>query len=130
MSGSDVVTVRVPFRTVRRGGRKRIVVPEGTSLASSRPAEPEVDTVLLKAMVRAWRWRREIEEGRATSVVDIAERSRLTASFVCRILALTTLAPDMVEDVLDGRATSELCLTRLSVSLPSLWEHQRGCGSA
>lgn len=53
MSAPDVVTVRVPFRTVRRGGRKMIVVPEGTTLALLDPAEPEVDTVLLKAIVRA-----------------------------------------------------------------------------
>ena len=125
MSAPEVVTVRVPFRTVRRGGRKMIVVPEGTTLASNRATEPEVDTVLLKAIVRAWRWRREIEEGRVTSIAEIAERSRLTTSFVCRMLSLTTLAPDMVRDVLDGRAAAELCLTRLSGSFPTLWEDQR-----
>ena len=125
MSGSDVVSIRVPFRTVRRGGRKLIVVPEGAEVGLRPHTDPEVDAVLLRAIVRAWRWRREIEEGRSTSIIEIAERSHLTSSFVCRMLALTTLAPDMVQDVIDGRATSELCLTRLSNSFPSLWEEQR-----
>lgn len=125
MSGFDVVSVRVPFEIVRRGGRKVIVVPERAVTAPANLSEPEIDAVLLKAVVRAWRWRRGIEEGRWASLSDIAERAGVTVSFVCRMLALTTLAPDLLQSVLDGQATPRLSLTRISGSLSPLWEEQR-----
>ncbi|WP_375454033.1 hypothetical protein, partial [uncultured Methylobacterium sp.] len=126
MSAPDVVTVRVPFRTVRRGGRKIIVLPECAMGPQTRPTEPEVDAVLLRAIVRAWRWRRDIEEGRAHSIIEIAERERLTDSFVVRVLALTTLAPDILQAVLDGRLPQGLTLEKVIGSVSLSWSEQRG----
>ena len=55
-----------------------------------------------KALVRAHRWRRKIESGQAKSITDLAERERVTIAYVCRLLPLTCLAPEIVEAVLDG----------------------------
>ena len=64
-------TIRVPMRLERRGGRKLIVTPEGATAAPRKPAR---DETLIKALVRAHRWRRRIESGQARSITDLAEQ--------------------------------------------------------
>ena len=49
------------------------------------------------------RWRRQIESGRAKSITDLAEQEGVTDAYVCRLLPLTCLAPEIVEAILDGR---------------------------
>jgi hypothetical protein len=87
------LTIRIPMRLKRRGGRKLIMTPEG---ATPSP-RPRPDETLLKALVRAHRWRRRIERGEAASITDLAEQERVTDAYVCRLLPLTCLAPDLVE---------------------------------
>jgi hypothetical protein len=65
--------------------------------------KPRRDGILIKALVRAHRWRRRIESGQAKSVTDLAEQEGVTAAYVYRLLPLTCLAPDIVEAILDGR---------------------------
>lgn len=127
MNGPDVFSVRVPFRSVRRGGRKLIITPENAPALKRPDAEPEVDPVLLKAIMRAWRWRRAIEDGWAASITEIAEREGLTDSFVTRMLALTTLAPDILQDVLDGRQPPSLTLQKVVGAVSPSWREQRAC---
>jgi hypothetical protein len=46
---------------------------------------------LINAIVRAHRWRRRIESGRAKSITDLAEQEGVTVAFVCRLLPLSNL---------------------------------------
>jgi hypothetical protein len=41
------------------------------------------------------------------------------------ILALATLAPDLVEAIIDGREPSGLSLERLTKGVPMMWEEQQ-----
>ena len=118
----DTLTIRVPMRLQRRGGRKLIVTPEGVA-ASAR--KPRPDKILIKALVRAHRWRRKIESGRAKSITDLAEQEGVTVAFVCRLLPLTCLASDIVEAILDGRQPKGLRLAELLGNGPLSWEEQR-----
>jgi hypothetical protein len=72
LDGSTLV-VRIPMRFQRRGGRKRIVAPDGSEIAPA--AKPHPDGTLVKALARAWRWQRLLEEGRFASVRELAEAS-------------------------------------------------------
>jgi hypothetical protein len=56
------------------------------------------------------RWRRRIESGQAKSITDLAEQEVVTDAYVCRVLPLTCLAPDIVEAILDGRQPKGLRL--------------------
>jgi hypothetical protein len=47
--------------------------------------------------VKAHRWRRRIESGQAKSITDLAEHEGVTVAYVCRLLPLTCLAPNIVE---------------------------------
>ena len=96
----DTLTIRIPMRLQRRGGRKLIMTLEGVAPAARKLRR---DETLIKALVRAHRWRRQIESGRAKSITDLAEQEGVTVAYVCRLLPLTCLAPDIAEAILDGR---------------------------
>ena len=89
----DTLTIRIPMRLQRRGGRKLIMTPEGVAVPTPKPRR---DETLVKALVRAHRWRRRIESGQAKSITDLAEQEGVTDAYVCRLLPLTCLAPDIV----------------------------------
>ena len=117
----DTLTIRIPMRLERRGGRKLIMAPEG---AVPTP-KPRRDDTLIKALVRAHRWRRKIESGQAKSITDLAEHEGVTDAYVCRLLPLTCLAPDVVEAILNGRQPKGLRLAELLGNGPLAWEEQR-----
>ena len=116
----STILVFVPMTWHRRGGRKVIVAPPGTD---DWAPPPKIDDVLVKALARARRWQRMLEEGRFASVRELAEAERVSHSYISRILRLTLLAPDIVERILDGRPGPQL--TQLMQPFPIEWERQR-----
>jgi hypothetical protein len=118
----DTLTIRIPIRLRRRGGRKLIMTPEGVAAPARKPSR---DETLVKALVRAHRWRRRIESGQARSITDLAEQEGVTDAYVCRLLPLTCLAPHIVEAILDGRQPKGLRLTEMLGNGPLDWEEQR-----
>ena len=94
------VAVRIPTTFKCRGGRKVIVAPDGGDALA--PAKPRQDERLIRALARAHRWKRMLEEGKYRSAGELAEAEGVTRSFVNRLLRLTLLAPDIIEAILDG----------------------------
>jgi hypothetical protein len=80
---------------------------------------------LIKALVHARRWRRRIESGQAKSITDLAEQEGVTNAYVCRLLPLTCLAPDIVEAILDGRQPRGVKLSAVLGNGLLNWEEQR-----
>ena len=117
----QTLTVRVPLRTRQRVGRKKVVTPDGTPWAP----KPRVDSAMVKALARAFRWRKMLDTGVYASLDDLAAEKGIAPSYVSRILRLTLLAPDVVEAVLDGRQPAELQLDDLLVAFPLEWESQK-----
>ena len=120
LEGSTLI-VRIPMRFQRRGGRKRIVAPDGSELAPATKQQP--DCTLIKALARAHRWQRMLEIGQYGTLAELADAERISRSYVCRILRLTLLAPDIVERILDGRPTAGLA--QYLKPFPVEWERQR-----
>jgi len=118
----ETLTIRIPMRLQRRGGRKLIMTPEGAAVPTPKPSR---DETLVKALVRAHRWRRRIESGRAKSITDLAEQEGVTDAYVCRVLPLTCVAPDIVEAILDGRQRKGLTLAEMLGNGPRGWDEQR-----
>jgi hypothetical protein len=98
------------------------MMPEGVAAPARKPSR---DETLVKALVRAHRWRRQIERGQAKSITDLAEQEGITDAYVCRLLPLTCIAPDIVETVLDGRQPEGLRLVDMLGNGPLHWEEQR-----
>jgi len=117
-----VVTVRVPIAFRRYGGAKRIVAPDGSAL---QPAPSVPDGTLLKALARAFRWRKLLENGIYATVAELAAAEKINPSYVSRILRLTLLAPDIVEAVLNGAQPPAFSLTRVMRPFPIEWAAQR-----
>ena len=107
----------------QRGGRKLVISPEGTA-AWSAP-RPRIDNVMVKALARAFRWRKLLETGVHATIDDLAAAEKINPSHVSRILRLTLLAPEIVEAILDGRQPAEITLKELTRPLPVVWVWQR-----
>lgn len=116
------LTVRVPLTLRKRGGRKQVVSPDGAGWGQPRP---RVDNTMVKAIARAHRWKRLMESGRFASVTELAEAEKINQSYLCRVLRLTLLAPDIVEAILDGRQPAGLQMDDLLKPMPQEWVAQR-----
>jgi hypothetical protein len=119
----NTLVVRIPMRFQRRGGRKRIVAPDGGEIVP--PTKPQPDRTLVKALARAWRWQQLLDSGMHTSVTEIAEVEGIGKSYVSRILRLALLAPDIVDAILAGKTDHAPMLETLERPLPASWEEQR-----
>ena len=115
----DTVTLHVPFRIVKRGGRKQMQLPEGAA-----PAR-RTDSTLVKALARAFRWKRMLDSGEFLSISELAEREGISPSYMTRVVCLTLLAPDIVEAILDGKQGAEVTLARVLEPMPVEWSEQQ-----
>jgi hypothetical protein len=116
------LTVRVPMTFAKRGGRKLVISPDGTP--SLAPPRRRVDNAMIKALARAFRWRKLMETGVYGTIEEIAAVEKINASYVSRVLRLTLLAPDVVEGILDGRQPPEISLAMMMRPFPVAWGEQ------
>jgi hypothetical protein len=117
----ETVTLHVPFRLVKRGGRKEMQLPEGES------GQRRIDNTVVKGLARAFRWKRMLESGEFTTIAELAQREGIAPSYITRVLRLTVLAPDIVEAILDGRQGPDVTLARLTEPFPVEWADQAIC---
>ena len=118
----QTVTVTVPFAIRKRGGRKMVITPDGTSAAPAPRAR--VDSALLKALARGFRWRKLLETGDFATIEEIAASERINPSYVSRVLRMTLLAPEIVEAILAGKQPEGLTMARAMQPFPLEWRHQ------
>ena len=119
---SDTLTVHVPFAIRKRGGRKLIITPEGTE--SHAAPRQRIDNSMVKALARAFRWRKLLETGVHGTIEEIAAAEKINSSYVSRVLRMTLLAPTTVEAILNGRQPTEMTLGRLMEPFPAVWSEQ------
>lgn len=115
----ETVTVYVPFRLAKRGGRKEMRLPDGAS------SQRKMDNTLLKALARAFRWKRMLDSGEFATIAELAEHEGITPSYMTRVLRLTLLAPNIVEAILEGRQDPEITLSQLLEPFSVDWLNQR-----
>ena len=118
------LTVRIPIAVRRRGGQKRVIAPYDAANARVQRG-PQINGALVKAVVRAFRWRRLIESGAYATIQEIAVAETINDSYAGRILRLTLLAPSVVEAILDGRQPVGLALENLMRPLSAEWNIQQ-----
>jgi len=116
------LTVRVALTVRKRGGRKQVVMPDGACWGQPRP---RVDNTMVKALARAFRWRKLLEAGVFGTVEEIAKAEKINASYVSRLLRMTLLAPEIVEMILNGQLPLEITLATLIKPFPLSWAAQR-----
>ena len=120
MTTATSITVRVPLAIRHRPGRKTVVTPmtDGVAAATTR-----ADPALVKALARAFRYQRMLDEGRYASISEMAAAEKVDRGYVGQVLRLTLLAPNIVEAILNGRDRG-LTLPALLEPLPVDWKQQ------
>ncbi len=117
------LTVRVPMIFKTRGGRKLVISPDG--VPSWAKSHTRIDNTMVKALARAFRWRKLLETGVYATVEEIASAEKINTSYISRILRLTLLAPDIIEMILDGCHPTDLTMPALIKPFPVEWQEQR-----
>ena len=79
----------------------------------------------MKALARAFRYQRLLDEGRYASISEMAAVERIERGYLGSLLRLTLLAPALVEKLMDGKAGPGPTLPELLQPFPEIWEHQR-----
>ena len=120
------VNIHIPLRLKRRGGRKLIVTPEGHTLAPAPAQKRETDAPLVKALLKAWKWQKDLESGKVHSMEDIAKRHNIDTAGVSRLMRLNFLAPDLKLAILEGAQPRTMLLQDLiRKTWLDAWEEQQ-----
>ncbi|MDP5306333.1 hypothetical protein [Paracoccus spongiarum] len=120
----ETVTIHVPFRLVKRGGRKEMVLPADTATQPQR-----MDNTLVKALARAFRWKRMLESGEFASISELAEKEGIAFTYMARLMRLSLLSPELVDAVMDGRQPAHITLANLMDPFPADWKEQHALWS-
>ena len=122
MTAATSITVRVPLAIRHRPGRKTVVTPMTDGVA---PVTTRADPALVKALARAFRYQRMLDQGRYASITEMATEERIERGYVGSLLRLTLLAPDIVSAILDGRQPDGLSCAVLAGRVTVVWDAQR-----
>lgn len=122
MTTPSTIRVVIPLKVKRRNGRPRIVPPADHDVAD----EPMPDPRTLRAIARAWDWRRRLERGEVATLSDIAQAEQVTLPFVSRYIRLAYLSPIVLERLLIHRRPSVLPLDKLAAAALAPWTEQPG----
>ena len=123
MIEEQTITVEILFVIRRRGGRKQVITPDGAPAYA--PPRLRIDSAMVNALARAFRWRKLMETGAYGTIDEIAKAEKINPSYVSRVLRMTLLSPAIVEAILDGRQETDLTLARVMEPFPVEWEGQR-----
>jgi len=117
----------VPIHNNRRSGRKQMRLPKEQSRRPGKLLRPwdVAATPLELALARGHRWLAMLEYGKLKNLTEIVALEGVDNSYVSRMVNLTTLAPDIVEAILEDALPDHLTLFDLAVDPPALWEEQR-----
>jgi hypothetical protein len=117
------ISIHVPFRLRKVGGRRQVVLPDGAIAPATRPRP---DSALIKALARAFRWKRMLESGEFATIGDLAKREGIAPSYMTRVMRMTLLAPEIVEAIVEGRQGPEVTLAKVLEPFAVEWAVQRG----
>lgn len=121
MSAPTTMRVFIPLTIRKRNGRPKIVPP-----ADVVPDAGGVDPHVLKAIAKAWSWRRKLESGAAATLADIATGEDVTPAYAGRMLKLAYLAPPVLEKLLIARVPPAVSVKELAAAAELPWVEQSG----
>lgn len=113
------MTVFIPLTIRKRNGRPKIMPP-----ADMAPETGGVDPHILKAIAKAWSWRRKLESGAATTIQDIADAEGISDRYIGRMLRLAYLAPAVLEKLLIQRVPPAVSIKDMTTAAELPWAEQ------
>lgn len=119
MSAPSTMRVFIPLTIRKRKGRPKIVPP--TDIA---PDTGGVDPHVLKAIAKAWSWRRKLESGAAATIDDLARAENVNHRYVGRTMRLAYLSPNVLEKLLIQRAAPAISIKEMVIAADLPWAEQ------
>ncbi len=121
MIGSTrTIRVVIPLTIRKRNGRPKILPPDDVSASGGRTQDPHV----LRAIARAWSWRRKLESGAASTIQDIAAAEKVSDRYVGRMMRLAYLSPEALNHFVIRRVPPALSLNDLVAVADRPWADQ------
>ncbi len=121
MTGStETIRVVIPLTIRKRNGWPKILPPDDVTLRDGRAQNPHV----LRAIARAWSWRRQLETGAASTIQDIAAAEKVSDRFVSRLMRLAYLSPEVLKHLVVRRVPPALSLNDLVAVADRPWAEQ------
>ena len=117
---SDTIRVVIPLTIRKRNGRPKILPPENAEGMDSRTQDPHV----LRAIGRAWAWRRKIDAGEFNTAQDLANAEGISDRFVSRMMRLSYLSPDVLQQLVTQQVPLALSLNELIAAAELPWVQQ------
>ena len=118
----DCIRIFVPFTVRRQNGRPKILAPANYLPSEDRTQDPHI----LRAIGRAWGWRRRMEAGELNTVADLAKSTKLAERHVSRQLRLAYLAPEVLKRLVYRREVPAVTLLQLTDVAALPWDEQAG----
>ena len=112
----------IPLTLRKRNGRPKILPPEDAGLPGSHGQDPHV----LRAIARAWKWRRQLEEGEASTLQDIAGKEGVSERYIGRMIRLAYLAPGVLEALVVKRRPPAISINEMVEVAKLPWGEQTG----
>ncbi|TDE35641.1 hypothetical protein [Antarcticimicrobium sediminis] len=122
MAEPETLRVHIPLTMRNRGGRPRIFPPKEIDVAMERGQ----DARLLRAIGRAWDWRRRLERGDVTTIADLAKEEGISDRYVSRVIRLAWLSPSVLERLVLRREPTVLSIFDLCGVAELPWAEQPG----
>ena len=120
MAAPDIIQIFVPLQVRKKNGRPKIMPP-----ADYLPSEDQTqDPYILRAIGRAWGWRRRMETGEFSTVRDLAIAVNLAEHHVSRQLRLAYLAPEVLKRLVFGREVTAVTVMQMSECAGLPWKDQ------
>lgn len=120
MSAPTTMRVFIPLTIRKRNGRPKIVPPADMAPDTGGGVDPHV----LKAIAKAWSWRRKLESGESATIQDIADAEGISDRYVGRMLRLAYLAPAVLDKLLIGRVPPSVSIKDLAQAAELPWIEQ------
>ena len=121
MSAPTTIRVFIPLTIRKRNGRPKIMPP-----VDMIPDTVAVDPHIMKAIAKAWSWRRKLESGALATIEDVAHAEAVTPAYTRRMLKLAYLAPVVLEKILIERISPAVSLKDMSNAADQAWAEQAG----
>ena len=118
--GNDTIRVLIPLKLRKKNGRPKIMPPADYSPSEDQTQDPHI----LRAIGRAWGWRRRMEAGEFATIQELAEAVGLAERHVSRQLRLAYLAPEVLKRLTCGRDASAVTLLKLTDVAALPWHEQ------
>ena len=119
-AATDTIRVVIPLTIRKRNGRPKILPPDNVDARNWRTQDPHV----LRAIARAWSWRRQLETGAASTIQDIANAEKVSDRFVGRMMRLAYLSPAVLETLVITRKPPAISINDLTTVAELPWFEQ------